>query len=125
MRIGEHLGRWTLLALVAIVAIAGSVTGYALLHHTTSPGELARQVGAAYGDPAAQIVSVHKDVTDDPSHQKTYIIRIRGNFHKGDLQAPVVIFSALANGQQIWAILGEVDPRNVIWHDDRLPSFSS
>ena len=125
MRIVRRLSRWKLLALVAVVAIAaGSVTAYALLHRNASPSELARHVGATYGDPNPQIVSIHQDVTDGPSHQRMYIIKIQGTFHKSNLHAPTVIFSALANGRQIWAILGEVDPRNVIWHDDKLPSSS-
>lgn len=113
------LGRWKLLALAAVVA---ALAGYAVFPRSPSPSDLGRRVGAAYGDAQPQIVTVHPDLTEGFTHQKMYMIRIQGSFHRGDLQAHEITFSALANGHDIWSIHAVTASGTFAWQDDHLPT---
>lgn len=90
--------------------------------HLLSPTDIARQIGAYYGDPHAQINGkVHSDVTDNPPHDPMYIMRVVGNFHKGTLKAHSIGFSALATRMYVWNIYAYDEAGRQMWHDLELP----
>ena len=90
--------------------------------HLLSPTDIARQVGAYYGDPHAQINGEVKSTeTDNPPHDPMYIMGLVGNFHKGTLQAHSLGFSALATRMYIWSIYAYNGTGHQIWHELELP----
>jgi hypothetical protein len=89
-----------------------------------SPEEIARQVGAAYGEPHAQIAKVMSDVTVNPPYDPLYAMTLTGHFHKGALEAQKLGFSALATRMYVWNIHAYDQAGKEVWFDHELAPAS-
>jgi hypothetical protein len=85
-----------------------------------TPARIAAQVGAAYGDPHARLVSTHTDQTEGPPFHPMYVLTIEGHFHEGPLSASTLSFSAEADQMDVWNITA-YDGNTAVWSDDQLP----
>ena len=115
----------TLSALLIVVLLSGSVLTACGASASTarhlSPNEIAKQVGAQYGDPQAHVAMAKPDVTDG-LQQPMYHMALTGRFHKGALEATRLNFSALADRMYVWAITAHDDAGNEVWFDRELGS---
>ncbi|WP_026486489.1 hypothetical protein [Caldanaerobius polysaccharolyticus] len=66
---------------------------------------VAKKVSIIYGERNPQIVRIIK-TTDDATRMPMYIVTLKGNFCKGNVKAPNLIFSMTAFGlkKQVWSI---------------------
>lgn len=85
-----------------------------------TPGEIARRIGAVYGDPRARVVWVQSDQTEGPPFHPMYLIRVSGHFHDGRLRASSLSFSATADHLYTWGIRATAQSR-VVWTEDEWP----
>ena len=76
------------------------------------------QIASRYGEQNTQIIKLHRDMTDGPTHQPMYIVFLKGNFSKSDLKASNLEFSILADGSKVWAIRAFDDNNKDVWLDN-------
>jgi hypothetical protein len=86
-----------------------------------TPLQIAVQVGAAYGDPHARLLSLRMEQTDGTTFHQMYVMTITGHFHEGPLAASRLTFSALTDQNDVWAITA-YDGNTLVWSDDQLPA---
>lgn len=84
---------------------------------TLSPADIARFVGAHYGDPDAKVVDARSDVSEGSEHEPMYSMTISGHFHKDSLQAVNISFSALADKMYPWSIMAFDQAGEQVWQD--------
>jgi hypothetical protein len=113
-----------ILLISSILAACGTSTS-----HLLSPDEIAKQVGAHYGEAHPQITAVMSTEADPPPHDPMYLMTITGHFKKGALEADSLGFSALASRMYVWNIYAYNQAGNEVWIDRELgpvaPSPSS
>lgn len=104
--------------LVMALLISGSVTscGTNTVHRLT-PDQIAREVGAHYGDPQAQVAMVKDALADPPPHEPMYLMSVTGRFHEGALVAVTLGFSATADRMYVWNISAFNQAGNRVWYD--------
>lgn len=114
--------RRTLIALLAMallisVCVAACGTSAA---SSVSPNQIAKQVGAHYGDAQAQVAGVRS--TESDQQDPMYLMTLTGRFHKGSLVAVRLGFSALADRMYVWHISAFDQAGNLMWFDRDLTS---
>ena len=98
--------------------ISGGVTACGTsTAHLLSPNAIAKQVGAHYGDPQAQVATVKDTVADGPGRHPMYLMSVTGRFHKGALVAVRLGFSALADSMYVWSISAYDQAGKEVWFD--------
>jgi len=105
------------LLLIMVLLISSGVTacGTSAAPHLR-PDEIAKQVGAHYGDPQAQVVEVRSELTDG-TQEPMYLMSVTGRFHKRTLAAVTLGFSAMADRMYVWHILAFDQAGNEVWFD--------
>lgn len=81
---------------------------------------IARKVAKHYGEPSPKIAGVTTTESDDSTHQSMYLMGLTGHFHRDNLEATSLSFSALGNRMYVWYIRGCNSPNEEIWVDPEL-----
>jgi hypothetical protein len=107
-------------ALLLLNACGGSSTAqpYTNLQTVTA---ISAKVAAHYGETSPKITRVTATLTDGPSAVPMNLVTLAGRFHNGHLVATCLVFSILADGSKVWAILATDDQHPIthtpVWID--------
>jgi hypothetical protein len=111
------------LVMVIVLLISSILTACGTsTSHLLSSDEIARLVGAHYGEAHPQITGVKSTEADPPPHDPMYLMTISGHFKKGALEADTLSFSALASRMYVWNITAHDQAGNEVWIDRELGS---
>lgn len=83
--------------------------------HLLSP-QIAKQVGAHYGDPQPVVVSATSDRTESDG-EPMYLMTVAGQLRKDGIQANTIRFSALATRLYVWDIRGFDRAGQQVWSE--------
>lgn len=87
-----------------------------------NPKIVIKKVALIYGERNPKITQITSDITEN-DQKPMYLVTLRGNFKKGDLSAPYLSFSMLADGTYVWCIRAYNTSLNKtipVWEDDEI-----
>lgn len=85
------------------------------------PKIIIKKVALIYGETNPKIIKIKEDTTDN-NMKPMYLVTIKGNFKKGNLYAPYLSFSMLADGTYVWCIraYNNLNSPVSIWEDNEI-----
>jgi hypothetical protein len=88
--------------------------------YSISANSLISEISALYGERHPRVLGLARTLSDGPTQEPMYTVRLSGRFHRFRVQADELYFSALADRRFIWGVVGYqgrgVDRHNV-WMD--------